>query len=321
MTRHLVCLTIDTDPDGLSGVRPNRQALCWKGLMEIRGLPEELESHRSVLGGRRVPITWFIRMDGQLRGAFGDSLHLVWEHEDFWRTVQGAGDELAWHPHLYRQSRADQEPEILSDPVEAVEELHRLWEDVAGAFFAPTAFRNGEGWHCAATYSAVESFGLVCDSTAIPGRYGPSGHPMNWQGAPNQPYFPDQADLRRPGPTRPLLEVPLTTWRVRAPYDRQPQLRYINPAIHEELFATALDDWERIADASGSGLMVWTLILHPDDAMPGPEDDMLYARSRAAVLGNLKAFVDRAHRRGDTCEFTALSQAAMQWRQYGKEQT
>lgn len=43
MTRHLLCLTIDTDPDGLSGKVVDRQTLAWRGLEQISRLLDSLE--------------------------------------------------------------------------------------------------------------------------------------------------------------------------------------------------------------------------------------------------------------------------------------
>ena len=314
MTKHLLCLTIDADPDGLSGVTTDRNAATWHGLRAIRPLPEELEARRADLGGQRVPITWFIRVDGQLRSLFGTSLHLVWAFEELWRQAIAAGDELAWHPHLYRLPGPGQAPRLLTDPGRSREELLRLWDELAEAPFVPTAFRNGEGWHTAATWDTVESLGLRVDSTALPGIGGGPDHPKDWLGAPNQPYFPDGADLRRPGEPRPMMQVPMTTWQFQASYDRAPKTRYMNPAVHPELFADALDDWRRRADAETDELLVWVLIFHPDEAMPSSQADLLYASSRAAVVDNLAAFVRRIEEREEAYEFTTVSEAAGRWR-------
>ncbi len=316
MKHHLICLTIDLDPDGLSGVYVDRSALTWHGVDDILPLPEELEARRAALGGRRIPITWFIRVDGQLRSAFGSSLHLVHAFEGFWEEVRAAGDELAWHPHLYHQPRPGQAPELLTDPNESAEELERLWEELAEAPFLPTAFRNGEGWHTATTYETVERLGMTCDSTAMPGLEGGPGHPKNWLGAPNQPYYPGGSDLRRAGPSRSLLEVPMTTWRFQAPYDSEPRVRYMNPAVHPQLFSRALGDWQRIVRAMAGKLSVWIFILHPDEVMPGPRSNLLYALSREAVIENLVAFVERICHLDESFEFTTVSEAANRWREH-----
>lgn len=208
MKRHLICLTIDTDPDNLSGIQTNRKTLEWNGLQAVQALPDELEKRHTELGFSRIPITWFLRVDGQIRNAYGSSLHLYEKYEAFWQRTKTTGDELAWHPHLYTGLNDDRIPEIVKDPQEAVEQLQELWKDLQDSSLSPSAFRNGEGWHYCDTFSAIEQLGILCDSTAIPGRRGAPGNPMDWTGTPNQPYFPHPSDLRQPGPERALLRYP-----------------------------------------------------------------------------------------------------------------
>ena len=38
MKKHLMCLTVDTDPDGLSGKVTNRKCLAWEGLEQLQSL-------------------------------------------------------------------------------------------------------------------------------------------------------------------------------------------------------------------------------------------------------------------------------------------
>ncbi len=151
MSRHLLCLTIDTDPDGLSGKVINRQTLRWEGLKHLQRLPEDL-ARDARLG--RVPITWFVRADGQLESILGSAAYLLETFDEFWTKLRAAGDELGWHPHLYRQERPDDAALLIADPREAQDELERLWSKL-NATFHPTSFRNGEGWHTPETYSAV----------------------------------------------------------------------------------------------------------------------------------------------------------------------
>ncbi len=315
MNHHLFCLTIDTDPDGLSGKSTNRRALSWDGLAEAQNLPQHLHglgnSSASVL-----PITWFIRADGQLRNAFGTSLYLLEKFENFWHQVKDWGHELGWHPHLYSQIGYDDEPVLMTDPSEACDELERLWADLATSSFKLTSFRNGEGWHCAQTFATVEQFHLVCDSTAIPGRCGGDHHPMNWIGTPNQPYFPDRHDIRIPGAQRALLEMPMNTWEVQTPYEAAPKIRYMNPAVHESLFAAALDKWETAVKMGAEALYVWVLILHPDEVMSIPTMDFLYAHSRQALTQNILALTARVQRLGHSFEFVTLAEAATRWKKH-----
>lgn len=310
MTRHLMCLTVDTDPDGLSGKVTNRNALLWEGLERLQSLPDELAGFAR-LG--RVPITWFVRADGQLESILGNPAYLIETYHDFWTKVQTAGDELGWHPHLYRQGRAEDIALLITDPLEAQDELRRLWSMLNGVLY-PTVFRNGEGWHTPETYATVEQFGFRCDSTAIPGRVGGLGHPINWEGAPNRPYFPAAHDLRTSGPERSMLELPMNTWLLQAPYDAAPRTRYMNPAVHPHLFAKALTSWENTCALSPADLHIWVMIFHPDEVLATQEEDALYSRSTQVLCANLVLIAKTLSHLGHDFEWVTVSNAAERWR-------
>lgn len=301
MAHHLLCLTIDTDPDGLNTHNPDRHTLVWDGLyfgMEQfhRALPE-------------VPLTWYVRADGQLEQAYGSARYLLDERAAFWKQAIGRGDELGWHPHLYTLEAV---PQIITDAAQAVAELSRLWSIIREVDVALPTFRMGEGWHTAATLNLVEKLGFTVDATAIPGRDDrAAGHPRNWSGAPNYPYYPAQDDIRRVGQTRPLLEVPMNSWLVPAPYDTSPRLRYMNPCIHSALWEQALAWWE--AHLPAHDLHLWNMILHPAEAMPHDQPDLLYAYSLDTLAGNLRRLVARIQLRGDTADFTTVGAAARRW--------
>ena len=304
MTKHLLCLSIDTDPDGLSGKVTNRQTLRWEGLENVQNVTE-------VLGN--IPITWFVRADGQLESILGSASYLLEKYESFWKSVRHAGHEIGWHPHLYRQSRQDDEATLITDSTEAREELERLWSTVRTALPA-TSFRHGEGWHSPETFATVERLGIHCDSTAIPGRKVAAGHPMNWENASNQPYFPSKTNLCEAGPARSLLELPMNTWMVQAPYDTAPRLRYMNPAVHSKIFANALRNWENTRNFSPSKLHIWVMIFHPDEVLPTRGEDGLYSRSVSELSANLSCFQESLQRSGHDVEWVTVAQAAERWR-------
>ncbi len=306
-----MCLTLDTDPDGLNGRNPNRRSLEWNGLEKVQRLPEELAALESTLG--RVPMTWFVRADGQLESILGNAAYLLETYDTFWTNVKKAGDEVAWHPHLYTQRIPKDDAVIITDPHQAKEELERLWNALR-IIVPATAFRNGEGWHLPETYAAVERLGFRCDSTAIPGRTGGTGHPMNWTGAPNQPYFPDSIDLCKAGQARSLLELPMNTWHLQAPHDASSRLRYMNPAVHPHLFANALKNWENACKVSPADLLIWVMIFHPDEVLATQGNDALYSRSTQALSANLISMAESLRRLGHDFEWVTVSDAAERWR-------
>lgn len=312
MSHHLFCLTIDTDPDGLSGKNLDRSRLEWFGLEQAFAVSGELGS--GICGDvGSVPVTWFVRADGQLRTRLGNCAYLLERYARQWQQESDAGNELGWHPHLYRQGRSDAEVHLIADPAEACDELEGIWEDLRVIAFAPKAFRNGEAWHCPETLDTVERLGLRYDSSAVPGRRGTSGHPMDWMGTPNKPFFPSSEDIRRPGAARRLLELPMNTWCVRAPWDAQARPRYMNPAIHRELFVRALAPWRKSVCAGTAPLYVWVLIMHPDEIMAADKRDGLISHSRQVVYRNLESLAEAVQECGHTWEFTTLSAAAQRW--------
>lgn len=319
MKRHLLCLTVDIDPDGLSGKVTNRQALQWNGLEQLRHFPEALYSFADASCIGRLPMTWFIRADGQLESILGSPAYLIETYDDLWTMVKAQGHELAWHPHLYRQTSAEEEATLITDPIQAQDELQRLWNHLKTTFH-PTTFRNGEGWHTSGTYSAVEQLGFLCDSTAIPGRNGGLHHPMNWEGAPNQPYFPAEGNLCRSGPERTMLELPMNTWLLQAPHDHVPRVRYMNPAVHPHLFANALSNWENACRVSPADLTIWVMIFHPDEVLASQGTDALYSRSTVEMCANLAAVVEALRRLGHEFEWVTVSDAADRWRRNQQRQ-
>jgi len=259
-------------------------------------------------------MTWFVRADGQLESMLGTTAYLLETYAEFWESLTKSGHEIAWHPHLYRHSRPDDAVNLITEPHEAQDELERLWSQLKDGFH-PTAFRNGEGWHIPETYATVERFGFGCDSTAIPGRRGANGHPMNWENAPNHPYYPHSADLcRRSISSRPMLEIPMNTWLLQGPDDPEPRTRYMNPAVHPHLFANAVESWENACNDWPAELYLWVMIFHPDEVLPSASADRLYSRSVPALCQNLASCAGTLREAGHIFEWTTISDAAERWK-------
>jgi hypothetical protein len=307
---------VDTDPDGLSGKVTNRRSLKFDGLSALRDLPDQLSSLEKTCG--TIPVTWFVRADGQLESILGSVTYLLETYQDLWLKAQSSGHELGWHPHLYRQQRADDDATMITDPAEASDEIERLWSRLFPVLSA-TSFRNGEGWHSPQTYATVEHLGFLCDSTALPGRRGVDGHPMNWLNAPNQPYFPGPNDLCVAGPQRALVELPMNTWQLQGPHDATPRTRYMNPAVHPQLLADSLKGWADTFETLASDLCVWVLIFHPDEVFSTFAPDALYARSLDTLCANLASMSDSVRRLGHEFEWVTVSRAAQQWRDHHRQ--
>src|SRR5205823_14129551 len=105
-----------------------------------------------------------------------------------------------------------------------------------------------------------------------------------------------------------LLEIPLTTWLVQAPYDATPRTRYINPAIHEHLFVRATESLKP-RDCN----QIWTLVIHPDEAYADGPADLLYSRCPKRVRRNIESLVRAIQDWGHQPQFVTVSEAGSQW--------
>jgi hypothetical protein len=318
MTHHLLCLTIDTDPDGTTARLARQPNGSFQGMEKAQTLPEELDRLSTQLG-QAVPMTWFVRVDRQIEAMLGCPAQLLTQFTGFWNACAKRGDEMAWHPHLCDRVKDDGLLHALSG-AKACDELEALWEIVRKTTLDATSFRNGEAWHTSETYATVERLGFGCDSTIIPGRHGGGRVPADWTYAPNCPYYPASEDLCYEGPERPLLEVPLNGWQTQAAYDPESRIRYMNPAVHEDVFSDALKRWRLQLLQSDRSFNIWTLVLHPDEIMAQPIPDALYAHSRKAFSRNLLNMAASLAGLGHSFEFATMAVASKRWRTWSRSQ-
>src|SRR5215470_4120657 len=102
-----IALTIDCDSDQFdrtvhSGEGP---LPTWAGVEHgIAALLQATAACRDS-SGTAPRFTWFIRVDPHLAALYGDCGYLLEQYSDLWNFCRGRGDELAWHPHLYRRER------------------------------------------------------------------------------------------------------------------------------------------------------------------------------------------------------------------------
>ncbi len=108
-----ILVVVDVDPDWRaldgSGV-PYTGGVSWRGLRV--GIPRLLELTKDLRDefGQPIRFTWLLRADEQMAALCDDTAFVATEFESLWRERLAAGDEVGWHPHLWRYS-----------------EKHRVW--------------------------------------------------------------------------------------------------------------------------------------------------------------------------------------------------
>lgn len=276
-------VTSDIDQDGLS-FGTERDALSWNAVEMVPRIAE-------LLAARGLPATWFVRADNQLDEVYGSAAYLFERFDALWSELRAAGHAIAWHPHIYR--RAGGTYVVETDGARCAEQLRRVHAALPRPF---TAVRVGEAFHSNESMRALDELGLRIDSTAIPGRKRDDGvRRFDWEPTPNEPYHPSRADYRVAGDDAlRILEVPMTSMTIEAPYDSAPLRRYINLAYRSDILAAAFARYLETLDRERDHVIV--TIVHPEEALPNANP--LYGEGLAEIARNLDAVLAEIERHG-----------------------
>jgi hypothetical protein len=214
-----VVISCDADPDRPRfGGRPlsERGEHRWKGIEEgIKNLKNSISTVKDSKGNPPV-FTWFLRSDRQMLETHGDYCWPATNFKGLWKESMDQGDEIGWHPHLWRWSNEHrtwfQEYEDREWIRECFLEGHR---HLKGQFEIRTT-RTGWDFHDNYTMNLLEELGLLADLSALPGFKnqsfvdGSSGLLHNyydWMEVPRAPYHPSSSNYKDKGNLS-ILEIP-----------------------------------------------------------------------------------------------------------------
>lgn len=303
-----IALTFDTDNDVFDQTvaRENADArgqLQWRGIEE--GIPQirnVLRTHKDCFGNTACA-TWFVRADGQLRTLMGSAGYLLDTYRELWQQLESEGDELACHPHLYRETDEGWHQETDAERLrEGVAESLRAFRDRG---WDPEVSRIGEAFCCNALMEELGELGFHADSTAMPGRVRKDDErSLDWENTPQHPYHPSRADYRVPGDDAlRLLEIPMSMAHVRADYDERPFSRYVDLSFHPRALREGLREL-----LPRTSLLV--TITHPSAVLTGlnPKPHGLLSFDWAAFETNLHTIIDTCSASNRPFRFQTMSQ-------------
>jgi hypothetical protein len=169
----------------------------WQTTVEVlKTIVKKLQT--GVSEEHRLKMTFLIRSDTCMEEAFGDYAYCAKMSRDFLDELRSKGNEIGWHPHLWRWSGrwiAEQEsPEFIRNCL--INGFSSLCD-----YFPVTSVRTGWDFMSNTVMSILESLGIVTDFSAVPGiQYQDlsHGHGCNWLGTPSRFYFPSREDYRLP---------------------------------------------------------------------------------------------------------------------------
>ncbi|MGC9317116.1 MAG: hypothetical protein ACP5KN_03665 [Armatimonadota bacterium] len=347
MTRSILDVVIgcDCDPDrpAYDGTRyDSRAPLRWYGVRN--GVPRARQIADEFVDdfGNPARITWCVRSDAQMGQLYGDFAWPYGAFADLWRELEAGGDEIAWHPHLWRWDEGDecwyQEIEDEGWIRECLRGGHEALSKRMGR--AVTTSRMGWEFHSNVTMDEIRRLGITLDFSAIPGRFTPgaadrwgsrfNGH-VDWRGTPERPYIPSASDYREPAESETasnLRELPMSVFRspalavaafIRALLkargrSRISRLRSWRTALAAPLKAYITADHRlftrllraKLKEAHASGRASLVTAFHPDDVL----GDTLLRRPTGTDDGfstNMRQLQSLAAKAGVALRFTSAS--------------
>jgi hypothetical protein len=161
---------------------------------------------------RRLKITFLIRSDAYMEEAFGDYSYCARMSHDFLDELRSKGNEIGWHPHLWRWS-GRWIAEFVS--LKFIQECLGNGFSSLHDYFPVTSVRTGWDFMSNEVMKTLESLGILTDFSALPGiQYQDLTHGggCNWLGTPSKFYFPSREDYRLPATVSGfrVLEMPIT---------------------------------------------------------------------------------------------------------------
>jgi hypothetical protein len=216
----VICADVEPDARAIDRASPSP----WRGFDATVRLLQPFRERVTAHTTPPMHVSWYLRMDPQVRIAYGSAAHVVEEHEGLVERLRSAGDHFGLHVHSYRWDEGANAWVIDYSSAAWIDEC--LGEGFA-AFRASVGepcrtFRFGDHWMDHRTFATLESLGVEVDLTIEPGHdaaafYPPqetySGLLPDYSAVPCRAYRPSADDYRVPDTTRASgpWELPVTT--------------------------------------------------------------------------------------------------------------
>lgn len=253
-------------------------------------------------------MTFFVRADNRVADDQGAADFYFKKFADIWKGLHRQGHSVCWHPHPYRKETSGAwVQETQDDRIEAIlRDTAKLLPE-----YAFDSIRMGWGFMTNRIAGLIDEMAIPVDSSAIPRPvYSWETSAKNWIGAPATPFFPSVKDYRVPGtPERKYLELPITTAVIKAPYDKETVVRYLNPAYCPDLLYPAIKSCCENREEA-------VLIAHPYEFKTGTKNAM-FPNGASALRENIQSILNEAQKNNKAVRFVTIAELAEHHRSKG----
>jgi hypothetical protein len=199
----LLCIDVEPNDREVAG----DPAADWSATAPCVDLLEDFRIKASAPGAP-VHLNWFLRLDPQVRDAYGRADYAHARFRSRWDSAEAAGDGFGVHTHAWRK-RAESWIADHGDTAwvrYCVAESLDAFEQAHGR--PARMFRFGDHFQSNDVVRYLERRGVRYELTLEPGKPAApalregecsTGGLPDYTGLPRQPYFPSRLDYRRPG--------------------------------------------------------------------------------------------------------------------------
>ena len=247
MKKFFICLTFDTDPDIILSSKKidskDKKIIGWNGL--TKGKEIIFDKIKSVEKKYKVkiPQTWFVRVDSQIKYYHGKADWLLKKYSKFWRKIIKNDGDIEWHIHFNKIKKDntwsnENKPSVIK---KMLIENHKIFK----SYKVPNCIRIGEAVMTNHIAKIVKNLKIKADSSALPGRKRQDKTKFfDWSKTLNRPYFMSvkkyqhETVINKKGK---LLEIPMNTILTKCSYDKKPVKRYYNLSFHNKILRKNLN--------------------------------------------------------------------------------
>lgn len=236
-----LCITFDTDADPL--IQNHKNSVTFKNLDYTL---DKISNQISLIENKlnlKIPLSWFVRIDNQIKEIFGEYDWILNRYSKFWDVQLSKKNEIHWHAHIYEminnQWSFPRNDEVF---IRYIEDVYNYIKKNNPNF---KCIRIGEAYMSNDIMNFLKKIGLKADSSSLPGRIRKDKEKIfDWSKSPNQPYFPSKKDYQSSSEVNEkFVEIPMNTIKTRCSYDKSYLLRYANLAFKNEVMQDGLKDY------------------------------------------------------------------------------
>ena len=223
-----VFLTFDIDPDFFF---LKNKKYKWKGFkLGVVNLYNSLNKKFKT----NIKITWFLRIDNEIESIYGKSDYLYYKYYDIIKFIKSKNGLICLHPHLMKKinnSVWENDKNISSN----LTQLRKIFKTTKKLKHIDSKIIRFGNFHFSQEIlDFLIKKKVKVDSSSFPGR-----DDFLWKNSPKKPFYFERKykiSERFLNKTKDIIEVPVTTYRVKADYDKYKRLRYLDLTTKHNIF-------------------------------------------------------------------------------------